>query len=175
MANTAYYTLEIMNNTITMPDVIRKIGDLIENHNADFGPFDYAEPDDYAGDRTTLNADDWYSWWDLDADMACLGKAFPNALFCLECDGEDHEQWRLYVYGNHYQKVEPVIAWPDPDLHALKGEKKAHAYDVTVSKVGVVRVHADDEDEAKQKAEDLSERNIDWLSYEVTDVELADF
>lgn len=171
MANTAYYTLTIEDDTVIMPKVIEKIEELIEHHNADFGPFDYAESDDYAGDEVTLAADDWYAWRDLENDLAQLGKAFPNTLFCLECDGEDHEQWRMYVYGDRFQKLEPIIAWPDPNLHALKGEKTVHAYDVTVAKTGMVQINADTIEEARQKAENLSERNINWCDLEVTDIE----
>jgi hypothetical protein len=62
-------------------------------------------------------------WYDHEKDMRALSSAFPDVLFCLSGDGEEHDDfWKEYYMNGRMQRcsAEVQVIYPEFDPSLLK-------------------------------------------------------
>ena len=52
-------------------------------------------------------------WYDRNKHFNKLSSQYPNALFCLYCDGEDGAKWLEYYKDGKEQMVEAIITYEE--------------------------------------------------------------
>ena len=59
-------------------------------------------------------------WYDSNTDLIKFSKKYPDAIFCLEGEGEESgDNWKLYVKAGHYQECRAKIVFPEFDKAKL--------------------------------------------------------
>lgn len=51
-------------------------------------------------------------WYGCGKDLDKLSQQFPDAVFCLDCLGEDGDRWRTYASNGEHYDVKPEIIFP---------------------------------------------------------------
>lgn len=59
-------------------------------------------------------------WYDSNQDLINFSKKHPDAIFCLEGEGEESgDVWKLYVKDGHYQECRATMVFPEFDKAKL--------------------------------------------------------
>ena len=65
---------------------------------------------------------DELKWYDHEHDLLELSKEFPEVVFALEGEGEDHDDlWRLYVHNGMRERIRARIVWDEPADKGFRG------------------------------------------------------
>lgn len=71
-------------------------------------------------------------WYDSNSDLIKFSKTRPDAIFCLEGEGEESgDVWKLYVKAGHHQECRAKMVFPEFD----KGKLLAEIRDAKIDKV----------------------------------------
>lgn len=71
-------------------------------------------------------------WYDSNEELVKFSKLHPEAIFCLEGEGEENgDSWKLYVKDGHYQECRAKLVFPEFD----KGKLLAEIRDAKIDKV----------------------------------------
>ena len=69
------------------------------------------------------DSNDSCKWYESNTDLINFSKKHPNAIFCLEGDGEDSDDnWKLYVKDGHTQECRAKMVFPEFDKGKLLAE-----------------------------------------------------
>lgn len=78
-------------------------------------------PEAIADDEAEYCFDDSLKWYDHDEDMIEISKQFPDVLFILKGEGEDHDDmWRNYYHNGEYEETYAEIVFPTPKTNWYK-------------------------------------------------------
>lgn len=66
------------------------------------------------------DCNDGAKWYDHAEDLRDFSKQYPNHLLCLQCQGEEGEQWEVFAVNGKYKRIEPEVIWPVFDESQLE-------------------------------------------------------
>lgn len=107
---------------------------------------------------------DEMKWYDWREDMKMLSQEWPNVLFALSGDGEEHDLWKAWFRNGRMAEAEARIVYDEPDLD------KVLPLDVNIEKQYTARKKKELEDtiqELKVRLATLEKaKDETWLSKE---------
>ena len=76
---------------------------------------DYVEPERVSEGEIEWFLADAMKWYDHEEHMVKISKRYPDVIFVLHGEGEEHgDLWNEYYSNGEYERVDAVITFPEP-------------------------------------------------------------